>query len=612
MDGSRLLAPGHMSGARTLIALAVVAIFFSGCSGGSRPNTVARPKNPMPEEPMIVDVPPGTPGGRIVVSILGAPKSFNVTVTNESATNDVISGSVWEGLLEYDNVEQRIVPGLVSTWGLNPAGTVWTMTLRKGLRWSDGVPLTTDDVMFTAAVMADTVLRPNTANLLRQDGKLPTFAKVDERTFTVTLEKPFGPFLHAISSPRIIPKHKLEAAWKAGQFSQTWGVDTPPESLVSSGAFVISRYVPNESVVLNPNPWYYKFDSRKQRLPYLDELIWVVVPDQNAEVIKFKSGELDGLYIRPEDYDGLKAEEAAGNYSVIDLGSEYGSNFLWFNENRGRDAKGKPFVDPVKLSWFTNREFRRAIAHAIDRESIIRNVFHDRAVAQHGPIPDVNKEWHNAGIVKYDYDLDKAKQLLASAGFTDKNGDGKLEDPAGHPVSFRLNTNSSTKERIGACTLIAEDLKKLGIDVQFQPVEFNTLTTLVQKSFDYDAAMLGLSGGNPPDPITAAGTLRSSGGTHFWWPNQKTPATSWEAAIDSLYDAQLGLSDTARRKPYIDKIQAIFAEEQPAIYTVSRRGFVAVRNKVRNARPSIFRPYVVWNAEELWVDPKAGGGTASK
>jgi len=612
MEACRLVAGGKTAGTLTLIGVAAITILLAGCSGGSRPNATARPKNPMPEEPMMVDVPPGTPGGRLVVSILGAPKSFNVMVSNESATNDVISGSVWEGLLDYDNVEQKIVPGLVSTWESNPAGTVWTMTLRKGLRWSDGVPLTTDDVMFTAAVLADSVLRPNSASLLRQGGKFPTFAKVDDQTFTVTLEKPFGPFLHAVSGPRVIPKHKLEAAWKAGQFSQTWGVDTPPESLVSSGPFVIARYVPNESVVLKPNPWYYRFDSKKQRLPYLDELIWVVVPDQNAEVIKFKSGEIDGLYIRPEDYDGLKAGEAGGNYSVVDLGSEYGSNFIWFNQNRGRDAKGKPYVDPVKLAWFTNREFRRAIAHAIDRESIIRNVFHDRAVAQHGPIPDVNKEWHNAGIVKYDYDLDKAKQILSAAGFADKNGDGILEDPAGNKMSFRLNTNSSTKERIGACTLIAEDLKKLGIDVQFQPVEFNTLTTLVQKSFDYDAAMLGLSGGNPPDPVMAAGTLRSSGGTHFWWPNQKTPATSWEAAIDSLYDTQLGLSDTSRRKPYVDKIQAIFADEQPAIYTVSRRGFVAVRHKVRNARPSIFRPYVVWNAEELWVDPKAGGGTASK
>jgi len=601
-----------MVGTFALAGLALMALHLAGCSGGSRPGASARPRNPMPEEPLIVDIPPGVPGGRIVVSILGAPKSFNVTVSNESATNDVISGAVWEGLLEYDNVEQRIQPGLVSRWESNAAGTVWTMTLRKGLRWSDGAPLTTDDVMFTAAVLADSVLRPNSASLLRQGGKFPTFAKVDDLTFTVTLEKPFGPFLHAVSGPRIIPKHKLEAAWKAGRFSQTWGVDTPPDSLVGSGAFVIARYVPNESVVLKPNPWYYKFDSKKQRLPYLDELIWVVVPDQNAEVIKFKSGEIDGLYIRPEDYDGLKAGEAAGGYSVVDLGSEYGSNFLWFNENRGRDAKEKPYVDPIKLSWFTNRDFRRAIAHAIDRESIIRNVFHDRAVAQHGPIPDVNKEWHNAGIVRYDYDLDKSRQILASAGFADKNGDGKLEDAAGHPVSFRLNTNSSTKERIGACTLIAEDLKKIGIEVQFQPVEFNTLTTLVQQSFDYDAAMLGLSGGNPPDPVMAAGTLLSSGATHFWWPNQKTPGTAWEAAIDSLYDAQLGLSDTKLRKPYVDRIQAIFADEQPAIYTVSRRGFVAVRHKLRNARPSIFRPYIVWNAEELWIDPKAGGETASK
>jgi peptide/nickel transport system substrate-binding protein len=374
----------------------------------------------------------------------------------------------------------------------------------------------------------------------------------------------------------------------------------------------VAKYVPNESVVLKPNPWYYRVDSKGQRLPYLDELIWVVVPDQNAEVIKFKAGETDGIYLRPEDYESIKAGEAEGNYTVTELGSEYGSNFLFFNLNTGKDAKGKPYVDPVKASWFQNRQFRLAVAHAIDRESIVRNVFHGLAWPQYGVIPDVNKVWHNPNITKYPYDLDKARQILADAGFKDKNGDGILEDPAGHKVSFRLFTNTSTKERIAACTLVAEDLKKIGLDAQFQPLEFNSLTTAVQKTYDFDAVMLGLSGGNPPDPVMASGTLKSSGGTHFWWANQSKPGTPWEAEIDSLYDAQLSLKTDAERKPYIDRIQQIMADEVPAIYTVSRKGYVAIRNRVKNARPSIFRPYVVWNAEELWVDPKAGSDRASK
>ncbi|HEX7880040.1 MAG TPA: ABC transporter substrate-binding protein, partial [Candidatus Eisenbacteria bacterium] len=310
----------------SLLRVAVVLfVVVTGCSGGGSksPSGAVRAKNPMPEEPYLSDAPPGQYGGRLVLSMLGSPKTFNAMITNDSPTNDVISGAVWEGLLDFDNVTQEVKPGLLSSWEHSADGLVWTLKLRKGLKWSDGHPLTVDDVLFTTAVLQDTSLHINAASLLTRSGSFPPFAKVDDTTFTVTLKKPFGPFLHAISGFRVIPKHKLEGAWKAGRFAQTWGLDTPPDSLVGSGPFTIARYVPNESITLKPNPWFYRVDSKQQRLPYLDELIWVIVPDQNAELIKFKSGETDGLYARSEDVEGLKGEAEAGHFTVSDLGPEY-------------------------------------------------------------------------------------------------------------------------------------------------------------------------------------------------------------------------------------------------------------------------------------------------
>jgi hypothetical protein len=158
----------------SLVALSFLLV-LAGCSGGSSgPKSAARSKNPPPEEPMVTAAAPGTPGGRVVVSMLGAPKSFNAMMTNESATNDVISGAVWEGLLDFDNITQEVEPGLVSHWEHSADGLVWTMRLRKGLKWSDGHPLTTDDVLFTADVMADTSLHLNAATLLNRSGGPPS------------------------------------------------------------------------------------------------------------------------------------------------------------------------------------------------------------------------------------------------------------------------------------------------------------------------------------------------------------------------------------------------------------------------------------------------------
>jgi peptide/nickel transport system substrate-binding protein len=154
--------------------------------------------------------------------------------------------------------------------------------------------------------------------------------------------------------------------------------------------------------------------------------------------------------------------------------------------------------------------------------------------------------------------------------------------------------------------MLVEDLRKIGIDVQFTPQDFNAIITAVQQTFDYDAMLLGGTGGVPPDPVMMVNTLKSSGRMHYWNPNQPKPSTAWEAEIDSLVDAQMKINDHAERKRHMDRVQEIFAEEVPAIYTVSKKGFVAVRNRVKNARPSIFRPWAVWNADELYVDPKAG------
>lgn len=594
----------------TLVVLALL-LGVPG-AGGPRKGPSNRPVHPLPEEPMVFQGTPGFYGGRMVVSVLGPPKSFNVMVSSETSTNDIMSRLLFEALTGYDNDTQTVTPGLASRWESSPDGLVWTFHLRKGLRWSDGTPLTADDVIFTSRVVLDEKIHPSAADLIRVDGKAPVFEKVDERTIRITLPAPYGPFIHVISSFRVLPRHKLEAAYAAGRFESTWGVDTPPESLVTNGPFVIAAYVPNQTVTLKPNPWYYRIDRKKQRLPYLDELVWVIVPDQNAEVVRFNAGETDAFYVRAEDVKAMRDGQAAGHYTVHDLGTEMGTNMVWFNLNAGADPKGKPFVDPAKLGWFRDARFRRAVACAIDRETIIRNVFYGEAEPLHGPVPAANRVWYNPKIPRTSYDLDRARALLAGAGFRDTDGNGILEDAQCRPVSFRLATNANNRERVATATIIAEDLKKIGLDVSFTPLDFNALIACIQTTFDYDAILLGATGGMPPDPVMMVNSFKSSGRTHYWWPGQASPATPWEARIDSLVDRQLKLNDLAARKQCLDEVQEIYARELPAIYTVSKKGFVAIRDRCRNVRPSVFRPWVVWNAEEIYIDPKAGTPDAAR
>jgi peptide/nickel transport system substrate-binding protein len=593
------------SACRSLLAIAGLILVLSGCSRTPSNGAAARPNHPKPEEPFVFQGAPGVYGGRVVVTTLGPPKSFNPMTANETSSNDIIGRLVFEGLTGYDNVTQEVTPGLASRWETSPDGRVWTFHLRKGIRWSDGTPITADDVIFTSQVLLDTTIHASASDLVHVEGKPPVFEKVDDATVRISLPTTYGPFIHVISSVRILPRHVLESAWTAGRFGSTWGVDTAPDSIVSSGPFRVAAYVPNESVTLKPNFWYYKVDSKNQRLPYIDELVFRVVPDQNAEVVTFRAGGSDGLYVRAEDYKSMKDGEAAGNYTVLDLGMEFGSNLLWFNLKDGRRENGKPFIDPVKQAWFRNVHFRKAVAHAIDKESIVRNVYYGLAEPLHGPIPTANRLWYNEGVTKYTFDLEKAKALLAEGGFRDTDGDGIVEDPKGNRVSFRIGTSASNKERVATGTMIVEDLRKIGIDAQFTPLDFNAIVTAIQQTFDYEAMILGGTGGTPPDPVMMVNTLKSSGRMHYWNPNQRTPSTPWEAEVDSLVDAQMKINDHAERKRLMDRVQEIYAEQVPAIFTVSKKGFVAVRNRVKNARPSIFRPWVVWNADELYVDPKA-------
>ena len=219
--------------------------------------------------------------------------------------------------------------------------------------------------------------------------------------------------------------------------------------------------------------------------------------------------------------------------------------------------------------------------------------------------------WYDPNVPKFAYDPAKAKALLDEMGLKDTNGDGIRDTPDGHPVEFTLHTNSENNLRKAFGTVIADNLTKVGIRVNFQPLEFNTLIVRLREDFEYEAILLGLSSAVPPDPALSTNVYRSSGLTHNWYVKQKSPATPAEAEMDKLMNQVVQERDFAKRKAAFDRVQEIMGENQFCIYVVNRNLYVGLRNRVQGSDPSVLRPHATWNIQEIWLKGRGGSKLAS-
>jgi peptide/nickel transport system substrate-binding protein len=593
----------HVKSIIGAIAIFVAAFFcLSGC--GKKPLAApAKPAAdyPLPDPPLVADCQPGIPGGRLVIATFGDPKTFNPITANEQSSEEIYR-HLFASLLGYDWTTQAVTPGLADFWTNSPDGKTWTFKLRKNLRWSDGEPLTADDVVFTW----DVIYNPAIDNVMRDafivNGKKFTVTKVDDLTVQVTTPEIYAPFLENFGGVPILPKHILAKAVADGTFTSAYGINSKPKDIVGSGPFRIKEYKPAQYILLERNPYFMEVDKQGQRLPYFDNIILTVVPDMNAMSLRFLSGESDvDDFIYPYEYDQFKAAAAKGKFDLLEPGIGLEAGFFWFNENTGINTNtGKPYVDPVKLKWFRNEKFRQACSYAIDREAIIKSIYSDRAIPNYGFVTPGNKKWYDPDTPKYPYDVAKAVSLLKKIGIEKRNGDDFATDADGNKIEFVLNTNTGNGAREKTALLIQSDLKKLGFNVILQPIEFNTLVSKIDDTYDYDCILLGIGGGGT-DPSSSMNVIKSSGFTHQWFPRQKTPSTPWEARLDELMDAQMKTLDFAERKKDYDEVQEILGEEVPMIFTVTPYYYAAVRSDIGNVRATPLSYYrVTWNAEELY------------
>ncbi|MEM7354620.1 MAG: ABC transporter substrate-binding protein, partial [Acidobacteriota bacterium] len=426
--------------------------------------------------------------------------------------------------------------------------------------------------------------------------------KLEAHTLRFTLKEPYAVGERLFDSIPILPRHRLEPAFREGRLHEAWGLQTPPSEVVGLGPFQVSKYVAGERLELVRNPHYWKVDREGHRLPYLDRLIFLFVAHEDAQALRFKAGEAhltDRLSAR--NFALLERYQAKHGYVLRDLGASLNYNFLVFNLN---DLEGLEGIDPAiarKQTWFRQVAFRRAVSAAIDRQAIARLVYQGRAtplLTHETP----SNPWHNPKLTVPVRSLDSARQLLRSAGFRWRD-DGRLLDAEGTPVALSILTSSSNKERSGIATILQADLDELGIAVQIVALEFKALVERVTRSFEYEASLLAFGAGDV-DPNSAIGMLTSEGASHLRRLRRRTPPEPWQQEIDRLMEQQLVALDPQRRRRLYDRVQQLVAENQPMIFLVSPNVLTGAASRLGNFKPAILSHFTLWNADELfWRTP---------
>jgi len=549
------------------------------------------------EELLVTENPPGRIGGRMVVGLRSEPKTLNPVLATDDTSRDVIR-CMTSDLIHINRENLKTEPALAKSWTVSRDGKQYTLHLRQGLRFSDGQPMQADDVLFSFHLYLDEKVHSPERDLLVIGGKPVEVQKVDDYTVRFDLAEPYAAAERIFDGLAILPRHLLGDSYRSGNFSHAWNLSASPSQFAGLGPFRLKEYVPGQRIVLEKNPFYWKQDRRGSRLPYLDEIIFLFVPSEDAQVVRFEAGDTDILSrFSAENFAVLEKQQATRGYHLYDLGAGFEYNFLFFNLN-DLAAKGRPEITK-KQSWFQDVRFRQAVSAAIDRESIIRLVYHGRATALWGNVTPGNKLWIDAALPHPSQSLDRSRQLLRAAGFSVK-GDGTLLDANGTPVEFSILTNSSNAQRSKMATLIQDDLSKLGMNVHVVSLEFRAMVDRLLTSYDYEAALMGLVTGDA-DPTPEMNVWLSSGETHLWHPEQAKPATPWEAEIDRLMQQQLITLDYSKRKQIYNRVQEIIAEDVPVICLASPNILVGAKDRVGNFRPAALDPYALWNIEQLYM-----------
>ena len=554
------------------IALVVAAVGAVNSSRHSRPANGVRPRS-----------------DTVVASIRAEPRSFNRYMARDFTTA-VVTYLLHSGLVRVNRATDELEPELAESWSLLPDQRTYRLRLRRNVTFSDGVPFTAQDVVFSFAAIYDAHVESVVADSLQVDGRPLTVAAEDDATVTIRFPSPFGPGLRLLDGIPILPRHKLEKALTAGLFQSAWGPATPPEDIAGLGPFVLKEYQPGQRLIFNRNRRYWRRE-RGEPLPRIEQLVLEILRDQDAEALALQTSAIDFTQseLRPIDIPMVAREATRNGLALKELGVGTDGDLFWINlsASRATDRRSR---------WLQQTDFRRAIAHAVDRDQFVSSVFLGAAVPGYGVVSPGNQRWYVESAAPH-YDLDAARRSLASLNLIVRND--ALEDADGVPVRFTLLTQQGNTSLERGAAAIRESLAPLGIQVDIVGLEAGALVHRLM-SGDYDAAYFRLVT-TDTDPALNPDFWRSSGSAHVWNPAQSAPSTRWESQIDALMDQLSTAQDSQSRRAAFARIQQIMANEMPAMCFAFPRLSFAMSTRLTGATPAAFRPPLLWNPAVITI-----------
>ena len=556
---------------------------------------------------------------RLVIPLENDIKTFN-SVLIRDAYSLVAVGFTLSGLISENPITKVFEPELAEKWEFQQDGKQLIFTMRPDLKWSDGQPLTVDDVLFTyEKLIFNEKIPTGDRDVLRigQAQTLPKVEKLDDRRISFLMSEPFAPALRTIGGSIILPKHIFESTVqedpqqkdKKLKFLETWTLSTPVDQLVGSGAYLIQEYRPSQRIIYKPNPYYWKKDS-----PKIKQIVMQIAESTDTALLNFRSQDLDMYRLRGEDFQLLKRFEKRDHFTIYNAGPETGQSFITFNLNKGRNPKtNEPFVESIKSKWFNDVNFRQAIAYALNREAMINNLARGLAQTQNSPIsiPSPYYLSPEQGLKVYDYQPEKAKQILQQAGYkydTENNQKLRLLDAQGNPVRFTMMVPAGA--RVARAALIKKDLDAIGITVDLNPIDFRIITDKLENSKQWDAVILGFTGG--AEPNSTIKLWAPDGDSHLFnmgpvggeAPFPGREVADWEKKIHEIMIKGAQEIDETKRKAIYAEYQQLVQEQLPLIHLTTPLYLVAVRDRVQNAQPNSLAGSTgvsgaLWNTDQL-------------
>jgi peptide/nickel transport system substrate-binding protein len=577
---------------QTVRKLLLVALAL--CLGMALAQKVSGPSGShVPSNPLVIDKTlfqgPGAYGGTYTVVLSNPPDSFNVYGSLNGSTYAVMFINVLSQLVRFAPVTQAVEPGLATSWDVSSDGKTYTFHLRQGVKWSDGQPFTADDVVFTMRCAQENAgARGNNAQTFTIGGKLVDFKALDDHTVQATLAQPNGDFLRLAGQAYIIPKHKLaqycplyNSKATNADFNNAWSTDTNPADIVGTGPFKLAQYVPGQKIVLDRNPYSFYADPYGHQLPYVDHLVYLIASSPQVQLAMFQSGQLSALGLDSSQFTTLKQKEVAGaDFKVLRGKNPYPlapALFLNFNDKNPQLAK-----------LFSNLSFRQAVAYSIDYQRIIEDVYNTLASPPVTSIPPASPYFNpevkkTIGVT----DTDKAKALLEQLDLK-MGSDGYLHFAEGSTVEFTLTAQGQDSPMQKVAEIVQSDLKDVGIKVNLQLVDPSLLFDQ-SLSGNIDASIVAF--GSSSDDQFRQPIWQPGGSLYFWHTSirnkDKQPVVSamfpWEKKLYDLYQKVDTTAGESARGQIWKQIQAIYAQELPAIFLVSPdASLAAVQSDIGN------------------------------